>query len=156
MLAGIRGVNAYAAALLRFSRLSTDFSVRVLRALAWPRVELLIRLWLAQIYFASGGGIHDPLRRGAHAGSRAGGAVRLPALRQPAVLGGLVRLVRGVRRGSDFRRQHAAPRTRRQCLARNPPHRAFHRGCAQSLRAHLSVGGASLTGHLTVVGGAPA
>jgi len=54
MLAGIRGVNAYAAALLRFSRLSTDFSVRVLRALAWPRVELVIRLWLAQIYFVSG------------------------------------------------------------------------------------------------------
>jgi NADH dehydrogenase/putative oxidoreductase len=47
-------VNAYAAALLRFSRLSTDFSVRVLRAFAWPRVELATRLWLAQIYFVSG------------------------------------------------------------------------------------------------------
>jgi NADH dehydrogenase/putative oxidoreductase len=47
-------VNAYAAALLRFSRLSTDFSVRVLRGLAWPKVELAIRLWLAQIYFVSG------------------------------------------------------------------------------------------------------
>jgi len=54
MLAGIRGVNAYAAALLRFSRLSTDFCVRVLRAFAWPRVELAVRLWLAQIYFVSG------------------------------------------------------------------------------------------------------
>jgi putative oxidoreductase len=54
MLTGIRGVNAYAAALLRFSRLSTDFTVRVLRGLAWPKVELTIRLWLAQIYFVSG------------------------------------------------------------------------------------------------------
>src|SRR5258708_11914658 len=54
MLGGIRGANAYAAALLRFSRLSTDFSVRVLRGLAWPKVELAIRLWLAQIYFVSG------------------------------------------------------------------------------------------------------
>jgi putative oxidoreductase len=54
MLAGIRGVNAYAAALLRFSRFSTDFSVRVLRGLAWPKVELATRLWLAQIYFVSG------------------------------------------------------------------------------------------------------
>jgi putative oxidoreductase len=47
-------MNAYAAALLRFSRLSTDFSVRVLRGLAWPKVELAIRLWLAQIFFVSG------------------------------------------------------------------------------------------------------
>ncbi|MEA3196057.1 MAG: hypothetical protein QOF32_109, partial [Gammaproteobacteria bacterium] len=51
---GIRGVNTYVAALLRFSRVSTDFSVRVLRGLAWPKVELTIRLWLAQIFFVSG------------------------------------------------------------------------------------------------------
>ena len=49
-----RGMNAYAVALLRFSRRSTDFSVRVLRGLAWPKAELAIRLWLAQIFFVSG------------------------------------------------------------------------------------------------------
>jgi putative oxidoreductase len=54
MVTGIRGMNTYAAALLRFSRRSTDFSVRVLRGLAWPKVELAIRLWLAQIFFVSG------------------------------------------------------------------------------------------------------
>jgi NADH dehydrogenase/putative oxidoreductase len=53
-LTGIRGVNSGAAALLRFGRLSTDFSVRVLRGLAWPKAELAIRLWLAQIFFVSG------------------------------------------------------------------------------------------------------
>ncbi len=51
---GMRGVNTYVAALLRFSRVSTDFSVRVLRGLAWPKVELTIRLWLAQIFLVSG------------------------------------------------------------------------------------------------------
>jgi hypothetical protein len=51
---GIRGMNAYAAALLRFCRLSTDFSVRILRGFAWPKVELAIRLWLGQIFFVSG------------------------------------------------------------------------------------------------------
>jgi hypothetical protein len=54
MFTGIRGANAYAAALLRFSRFSTDLSVRILRGLAWPKVELVTRLWLAQIYFVSG------------------------------------------------------------------------------------------------------
>jgi hypothetical protein len=34
--------------LVHYSRLSTDFSIRVLRGLAWPKVELLIRLWLAK------------------------------------------------------------------------------------------------------------
>jgi NADH dehydrogenase FAD-containing subunit/uncharacterized membrane protein YphA (DoxX/SURF4 family) len=41
-------------ALLRFARHSTEFGVRVLRGLVWPYVELAIRLWLAQIVFASG------------------------------------------------------------------------------------------------------
>jgi putative oxidoreductase len=40
--------------LVRYTRGSTDFSVRVLRGLVWPKVDLLIRLWLAQIFFASG------------------------------------------------------------------------------------------------------
>jgi hypothetical protein len=42
-------MSAYTERLLRFSRLATDFSVRVLRGVAWPKVELVIRLWLAQI-----------------------------------------------------------------------------------------------------------
>ena len=48
-------MSAYTERLLRFSRLATDFSVRVLRGVAWPKVELVIRLWLAQIFFVSGG-----------------------------------------------------------------------------------------------------
>src|SRR5277367_2062751 len=40
--------------LVRYSRGSTEFSVRVLRGLVWPKIDLLIRLWLAQIFFASG------------------------------------------------------------------------------------------------------
>ena len=40
--------------LLRFARHSTDFSVRVLRGLLWPKFELAIRLWLAQMFFVSG------------------------------------------------------------------------------------------------------
>jgi NADH dehydrogenase/putative oxidoreductase len=39
---------------LRFARRSTDFSVRVLRGLFWPKLELAIRLWLAQSFFVSG------------------------------------------------------------------------------------------------------
>jgi NADH dehydrogenase FAD-containing subunit/uncharacterized membrane protein YphA (DoxX/SURF4 family) len=40
--------------LLRFVRRSTDFSVRVLRGLWWPKLELASRLWLAQTFFVSG------------------------------------------------------------------------------------------------------
>ena len=40
--------------LVRYSRVSTDFSVRVLRGLAWPKVDFLIRLALAEIFFVSG------------------------------------------------------------------------------------------------------
>ena len=39
---------------LRFARRSTDFSVRVLRGLLWPKLELAIRLWLAQMFFVFG------------------------------------------------------------------------------------------------------
>ena len=42
------------ARLVRFTRASTDFTVRVLRGLAWPKVDLLIRLALAEIFFVSG------------------------------------------------------------------------------------------------------
>lgn len=40
--------------LVRFSRASTEFTVRVLRGLVWPKVDLFIRLALAEIFFASG------------------------------------------------------------------------------------------------------
>src|SRR5271168_3809748 len=46
--------TALLGSLVRYSRGSTDFSVRILRGLVWPKVDLLIRLWLAQIFFASG------------------------------------------------------------------------------------------------------
>jgi NADH dehydrogenase/putative oxidoreductase len=40
--------------LIRFSQASTDFTVRVIRGLVWPKVDLLIRLALAEIFFVSG------------------------------------------------------------------------------------------------------
>ena len=40
--------------LVRVSRVSTDVFIRLLRGIAWPKVELLIRLWLAKIFFVSG------------------------------------------------------------------------------------------------------
>lgn len=40
--------------LVRFSRISTDVTVRVIRGLIWPKVDLLIRLALAEIFFVSG------------------------------------------------------------------------------------------------------
>ncbi len=40
--------------LVRFSRASTEFTVRVLRGLVWPKADLLIRLALAEIFFRSG------------------------------------------------------------------------------------------------------
>jgi len=40
--------------LLRYSRASTDFTVRILHGLAWPKIDLLIRLWLSEIFFVSG------------------------------------------------------------------------------------------------------
>src|SRR5271166_3988443 len=39
---------------VRLSRASTDFTVRVLRGLVWPKVDVLIRLALAEIFFVSG------------------------------------------------------------------------------------------------------
>jgi len=38
----------------RFGYALTDFSVRILHGLAWPKIELVIRLWLAQIFVVSG------------------------------------------------------------------------------------------------------
>lgn len=45
------------AALSRLARLGvsgSDIAARVLRAVVWPKVDLLIRLWLAKIFFVSG------------------------------------------------------------------------------------------------------
>lgn len=39
---------------LRFAQHSTDLCVRALRGLFWPKFELGIRLWLAQMFFVSG------------------------------------------------------------------------------------------------------
>jgi len=39
---------------LRHGRATADMLLRILRALAWPKAELLIRLWLAKIFFVSG------------------------------------------------------------------------------------------------------
>ena len=40
--------------LVRYSIASTEFSIRVVRGLVWPKLDLLIRLWLAKIFFVSG------------------------------------------------------------------------------------------------------
>ena len=40
--------------LVRYSRASTDFTVRVLRGFVWPKIDVLIRLALAEIFFVSG------------------------------------------------------------------------------------------------------
>ena len=46
--------NRALSSLLRYSRASTDFTVRVLYKLVWPKFDTLIRLALAQTFFASG------------------------------------------------------------------------------------------------------
>ena len=40
--------------LLRFSKASTNFSVRVLQILVWPKLDFVIRIGLAQAYLVSG------------------------------------------------------------------------------------------------------
>jgi NADH dehydrogenase/putative oxidoreductase len=40
--------------MLRLGRAATDFGVRVLNGLVWPKVDLAVRLWMAQIFFVSG------------------------------------------------------------------------------------------------------
>jgi NADH dehydrogenase/putative oxidoreductase len=40
--------------LIHYSKTMSDFTVRVLNGLAWPKVDVLIRLALAEIFFASG------------------------------------------------------------------------------------------------------
>ncbi len=40
--------------LIQYSAILSDFSVRVLNGLVWPKVDLFIRLALAEIFFASG------------------------------------------------------------------------------------------------------
>jgi hypothetical protein len=39
--------------LLRYSKASTDFTVRVFDKIVWPRFDILIRLALAQAFFVS-------------------------------------------------------------------------------------------------------
>ena len=42
------------ASMARLVVLSNDVAVRLLRSMVWPKVDLLIRLWLAKIFFVSG------------------------------------------------------------------------------------------------------
>jgi hypothetical protein len=46
--------NRALSSLSRYSKASTDFTVRVLYKLVWPKFDALIRLALAQVFFASG------------------------------------------------------------------------------------------------------
>ncbi|MGB8692682.1 MAG: FAD-dependent oxidoreductase [Steroidobacteraceae bacterium] len=46
--------NAALTALVRYSHGTTAFFVQVVQKLVWPKVELVIRLWLAKIFFVSG------------------------------------------------------------------------------------------------------
>lgn len=46
--------NRALSALLRYSKVSTDFTVRVLCKFLWPKFDALIRLALAQAFFSSG------------------------------------------------------------------------------------------------------
>lgn len=39
---------------LRLYRLVADFGFRVLRGVVWPKIDLVIRLWLAKIFVTSG------------------------------------------------------------------------------------------------------
>src|ERR1041384_6916279 len=47
-------LNDFISASVRWSNRSADYSVRTISKLAWPKVELAIRLWLAQAFFLSG------------------------------------------------------------------------------------------------------
>ena len=46
--------NLPLSSLLRYSKASADFTVRVLYKLLWPKFDTLIRLALAQAFFTSG------------------------------------------------------------------------------------------------------
>jgi NADH dehydrogenase/putative oxidoreductase len=46
--------NAVLTALIRYSHVTTTFFVQIVQKLVWPKVELVIRLWLAKIFFVSG------------------------------------------------------------------------------------------------------
>jgi NADH dehydrogenase/putative oxidoreductase len=40
--------------LRRIAAKTADFTLRVLRAVVWPKVDLAVRLWIGQIFFVSG------------------------------------------------------------------------------------------------------
>jgi hypothetical protein len=40
--------------LIRFCRGGADLLIRMLNAVVWPPLELLMRLWLARLFFVSG------------------------------------------------------------------------------------------------------
>ena len=41
-------------ALVRFSHVSSDFFLRLNRGFLWPKIDLIIRFWLAKVFFVSG------------------------------------------------------------------------------------------------------
>jgi NADH dehydrogenase/putative oxidoreductase len=47
-------LGAGAPPFLRLITRSADFFLHVVRGLAWPKLELAIRLWLAKVFFISG------------------------------------------------------------------------------------------------------
>jgi hypothetical protein len=47
-------LSALLSAFLRYSKASTQFTVRVLQRFLWPKIDTLIRLGLAQAFFISG------------------------------------------------------------------------------------------------------
>lgn len=47
-------VSPLLSSILRYSKASTDFTVRVLQSLLWPKIDTLIRFGLAQAFFVSG------------------------------------------------------------------------------------------------------
>src|SRR5487761_2034608 len=46
--------STWASNVLRFGRAGRDFSGRVMHGLVWPKVDFLIRIALAEIFFVSG------------------------------------------------------------------------------------------------------
>jgi hypothetical protein len=63
--------------LIRYSRLLSDFTLRVLERLVWPKVDLLTRLALAEIFL-----LHDALCRDTDAGAILGHSICLQTFRQ--------------------------------------------------------------------------
>jgi NADH dehydrogenase/putative oxidoreductase len=49
-----RNPSTMASRIVRYGRASSEFSLRILRGLVWPKIDFLIRIALAEIFFVSG------------------------------------------------------------------------------------------------------